>query len=62
VSTRIYVIADANTKEERLIRASTQSQAIRFASRTAFDVHVATQDDLVALLQKVKVEDGTGAE
>lgn len=62
MSTRIYVITDENTKEERLIRASTQSQAIRFAAKTAFNVHVATQDDLVDLLTKVKVEDATGAE
>lgn len=62
MSTRIYVITDENTKEERLIRATTQSQAIRFAAKTAFNVHVATQDDLVDLLTKVKVEDATGAE
>lgn len=50
MSTRIYLVTDIETSRHRLIRASNQAQAIRHAAQTRFDIEVAGQDDLVALL------------
>ena len=54
--TRIYVVSDHESK--RLIRAAHPSHALMHAARSTFDVHVASQDDLIALLSDgVAVED-----
>jgi hypothetical protein len=50
MSTRIYLVTDVETNKHRLIRAGNQSQAIRHAAQTRFDIEVAGQDDLVNLL------------
>jgi hypothetical protein len=50
MSTRIYVVTDTETNKHRLIRASNQAQAIKYAAQTRFDIEVAGQDDLVSLL------------
>ena len=50
MSTRIYVVTDIETNKHRLIRASNQAQAIKYAAQTRFDIEVANQDDLVSLL------------
>lgn len=50
MSTRIYLVTDVETNKHRLIRAGNQAQAIRHAAQTRFDIEVAGQDDLVALL------------
>lgn len=50
MSTRIYVVTDIETSRHRLIRASNQAQAIRYAAQTRFDIEVAGQEDLVSLL------------
>lgn len=54
-STRIYVVSDHESK--RLIRAAHPSHALMHAARSTLDVHVASQDELVALLGRgVEVE------
>ena len=50
MSTRIYVVTDTETNKHRLIRASNQAQAIKYAAQTRFDIEVAGKDDLVSLL------------
>ena len=50
MSTHIYVVTDIETNKHRLIRASNQAQAIKYAAHTRFDIEVAGQDDLVSLL------------
>ena len=50
MSTRIYLVTDVETNKHRLIRASNQAQAIKYAAQTRFDIEVAGQDDLVNLL------------
>jgi hypothetical protein len=50
MSTRIYLVTDVETNKHRLIRASNQAQAIKYAAKTRFDIEVAGQDDLVSLL------------
>lgn len=50
MSTRIYVVTDVETNKHRLIRASNQAQAIKYAAQTRFDIEVAGQEDLVSLL------------
>ena len=63
MSTRIYLVTDTETNEHRLIRASSQAQAIRHAAQSRFDIEVAGQDDLVELLAGGKaVEDATKVE
>ena len=48
MTTRIYLVADKVTKKPRLVRASHPSIAVRHVASDAFEVRVATQDDLVA--------------
>ena len=50
MSTRIYLVTDRETQAKRLIRASSQAQAVRHAVAKRFDAEVASQDDLVQLL------------
>lgn len=47
---RIYLVRDVDTGIERLIRAVSPAQARAHAARDVFEVSVATQDQLVALL------------
>ncbi len=48
MTTRIYTVTDKTTKKPRLVRAGHPSTALRHVAAEAFDVIVATQDDLVA--------------
>ena len=52
---RVYLVKSATTQQ--LIRASNVSQAIGFAARNTFKAAVASQDDLIDLAGKVKVEE-----
>ena len=55
MSERIYAVY--NNKTARLIRAKTKSQAIAHVAQTEFNVNVASQDELITLLNLgVKVE------
>jgi hypothetical protein len=59
---RIYLVRNTETAEERLVRAANPAQARSHAARAVFEVAVASQDQLVALLtgeEPVKVEDAT---
>lgn len=61
MTTRIYLVTDTETNKHRLIRASNQAQAIKYAASTRFDIEVAGQDDLVSLLTHgIPVELATG--
>jgi len=62
MSTRIYVVHDtrANPQQQRLVRATNRSQALRFVAQDAFAVDVAGQNALVHLLSNgVAIEDAT---
>lgn len=55
--TRVYLVTHAKGAK-RLVRASSQAQALRHASRGDYTVDVPTQDELVtALTSGTKVED-----
>jgi hypothetical protein len=57
MTTRIYTVVDKTTKTPRLVRAGHPATALRHVAADAFDVRVATQDDLVAGFESgVKVE------
>lgn len=61
---RIYLVHNAATGTQRLIRASNTYQARNHAARDTLAVQVATQEQLVALLTghaRVAVEDATDA-
>ena len=64
--TRIYIIADAKSpdiSEPRLVRATTQSQALRHVASDSFRVKVASQDELVEHVGNgVEVEDASATE
>lgn len=51
MSTRIYVVQDTETNEKALVRAANQSQALRHIVKHRFAVAVASQDELVKLLE-----------
>jgi hypothetical protein len=58
VPTRVYRVTEVATHNVRLVRGPTKAQVRAYASRNAFDVEVASQNELIALLQSgVKVED-----
>lgn len=48
-NTRIYVVTDKATGEAQLIRATSQSQAIRHAAEKVYAAKVASVDDIVAI-------------
>lgn len=50
MATRIYVVTDIRTREERLIRATFRATAIRHASHQNYQAHAATQSDLERLI------------
>ncbi len=55
MSERIYAVYHGSAG--RLIRAKSRAQALSHAAQSAFNIHVASQDELVTLLgQNVKVE------
>lgn len=59
--TRIYVVSSRFSSTPGLIRATSQAQALTFASSTDYAVAVATQDDLEKHLgEGVKVEKAGG--
>lgn len=49
-SNRIYRVTEEGKEGCRLVRATSQAQAIRHVASTRFEAAVATQDDLVAAL------------
>lgn len=56
---RIYLVngQGGETIEPRLIKASTKQQAVSFAAQSLMSAKVASQDDLVELLNEgIKVE------
>ena len=53
-ATRIYLVR--NEQAKRLVRAANSSQARNHVARESITVAVASQDDLIALAGKVKVE------
>jgi hypothetical protein len=56
-NTRIYVVTDKATGEQQLIRATSQSQAIRHAAEKVYSAKVASVDDIVAIAgEGVKVQ------
>lgn len=55
---RIYTVTGGS--KDRLVRATRPTVALSHVARTAFDVRVATQNDLEQLIAAgVKVEDAT---
>ena len=57
-TTRIYVVRDTANESKRLVRASTQAQAIRHVVKDRFEVTVADQETLVFMMSGgAKVED-----
>jgi hypothetical protein len=58
MSTRIYLVFDTATLKKRLVRSANAAQAVRHVVKSRFEVGVAGQNELVALLQDgVRVED-----
>lgn len=55
MSDRIYVVVSLNGPK-RLIRAATKAQAINHCAKSTFSAEVASQDDLIELAGKTKVE------
>jgi hypothetical protein len=47
MSSRIYLVTDRDTQAQRLIRATSQAQAIRHAVSGRFEAEVASQDHIV---------------
>lgn len=69
VSTRIYIVANAQARDAagneipaRLVRAPNASQALRHVAADTLAVAVASQDDLIRLIAAgVKVEEKSAA-
>lgn len=60
---RIYLVTDRDTQAQRLIRATSQAQAIRHAVSKRFDAQVASQDQIRRGLAGDTVETaGTGGD
>ncbi len=62
--TRIYLVRNTDTAEERLVRAANAPRALAHIVKTSYAAEVASQDQLVALLtadHRVEIEDATGA-
>jgi len=57
--TRIYSVTGKTT---RLVRAASQSQALRHVAQSEFGIRVATQDDIVASMQAGSVIEVAGEE
>lgn len=55
---RIYVVKNKNGEHApHLVRAQLRQQALKHVTRNQYTVSVATQNELVALLGKVEIED-----
>jgi hypothetical protein len=50
MANRIYLVKNKNTGVERLVRAVSRSEAVRFVARTSLESNAASQDDLVRLV------------
>lgn len=62
--TRIYLVRNKDTAEERLVRATNAPRALAHIVKTSYAAEVASQDQLVALLtgdDRVEIEDATSA-
>lgn len=58
MSKRIYVVENAESEEQFLVKAPTQAAAIRAVVSARYKADVATQDQLIALIQKgMKVQE-----
>lgn len=58
MSKRIYRVISANG--DKLVRASSQAQAIRHVVTNTYTAKVATQDDLISMLESgMKVDDAS---
>lgn len=56
-TTRIYAVLDNVSKKARLVRATHPATALRHVAADAFEVRVASQDDLVKAFEAgTKVE------
>lgn len=55
--TRIYLVTTSK-KEQRLVRAATQAQALRHVARQEFKIEVPAQEDFAkVLIAGIKIED-----
>jgi len=50
MANRIYLVKNKNTGVERLIRAVSRVEAVRFVARTSLEANAASQEDLVRLV------------
>lgn len=60
--TRLYLIRNTDTGEERLVRAPNAARALAHITRTSYTATVASQEQLVALLTgeaPAEIEDAT---
>lgn len=60
--TRLYLIRNTDTGEERLVRAPNAARALAHITRTSYTATVASQEQLVALLtgeDRIEIEDAT---
>lgn len=56
---RIYLVKDVQSQELFLVKAPTQATAIRAIVTLRYSAHVATQDELISLIQMgTKVQEG----
>ena len=49
---RIYVVENTEASEQFLVKANTQAEAIRIIVSPRYKASVASQDQLIALIQK----------
>lgn len=62
--TRIYLVRNTDTAEERLVRAVNAPRALAHIVRTSYSAEVASQEQLVALLtgdDRVQIEDASAS-
>jgi len=59
MSTRIYLVSETDG-DERLVRASNQSQAVKHAVGSRFSAKVASQDDLARMLPEGAAIENSG--
>lgn len=58
MANRIYLVKNKNTGVERLIRAVSRVESVRFVARTSLEANAASQEDLVRLVATgVQIED-----
>ena len=49
-NSRYYIVTDQVAGKQRLVRAKSPAQALRYVTVTAYQVDVASQEDIVSLL------------